>query len=301
MIWSSSVRGSQSDPLILDLIEMDRGVVAVDVEAEIGGRQASDRGHDGIGGHDLVTLGDDQPHPRIQQGLLREQDIEGRALADLGLLADAFERDFRGLDRRPRRLDHRPRGLELSPRRDHRGPHLVAPQIGLKPGPAEGLLGLAHPRIGLAPVRIDRDADLPADRGIELTPARKSLLGEGLVDAGHDIDGRIELAFDQLDLELRRVDRMQGGLDARMLVEREADGLGQGARQQRLDGARRLQLGRLDADHLTIGRDARLQIRLRPKIVRAPRRELGLRLRDVGSPRRRRSDRGSAATAARAP
>ena len=54
-------------------------------------------------------------------------------------------------------------------------------------------------------------------------------------------------------------------------------------RQQTLDGAGRLEPGRIDADHLVVLGDARLEIRLGGEIIGARRGEARSRLRDVGA------------------
>jgi len=63
-------------------------------EMKVRSRQSANRGHDRIGGNNAIALRGDQVNPGIQQNLLIEQNIEGRALAHLRLLPDAIERDL---------------------------------------------------------------------------------------------------------------------------------------------------------------------------------------------------------------
>ena len=68
----------------------------------------------------------------MSKRLLRVEDVERRALADLGFLAHAGERHFRRLDLRLRRAQDAERILVRAPGRDHGGAHLVALQVGLQ-------------------------------------------------------------------------------------------------------------------------------------------------------------------------
>lgn len=60
-----SVRGAKADPLVLDLIEMDGGIVLNGSEIEVLGGQPADRRHHGIGGNDPVALGGHQTDPGV--------------------------------------------------------------------------------------------------------------------------------------------------------------------------------------------------------------------------------------------
>ena len=88
------VRRSQPDPLVLDLLVVDLGIVLVDLQAEHACRQLADRRQQRIGRDDAVALCGDQQHTRVEQRLLRVEHVEGGALADLRLLAHAVEGDL---------------------------------------------------------------------------------------------------------------------------------------------------------------------------------------------------------------
>ena len=120
-------------------------------------RQPPDSRQQAVGIDDLVVLRGDELDPRVEQRLLRVEDVERGALADLGLLAHAGERDFRRFDLRLRGAQDAARILIRAPGRDHRGADLVALQVGLQLLLAELFLGLARRRVVSAAV-VDRDA-----------------------------------------------------------------------------------------------------------------------------------------------
>ena len=97
--------------------------------------------------HHPVALGSHQRDPRIDQFLLRIEDVERGALADARFLAHAVERDLGGLDLGLRRLDIGLGGIELAPGLHHRLPHLVARGVEIEPPLPERLLGLPDQRI----------------------------------------------------------------------------------------------------------------------------------------------------------
>ena len=68
---SPPVRRAQSEPFILDLIEVDGGIVWADREAELRRRQAADRRQQSVGSDDLVALRGDQLDPRAQEASVR--------------------------------------------------------------------------------------------------------------------------------------------------------------------------------------------------------------------------------------
>ena len=58
-------------------------------------RKAADRRQHGIGGDDPVMLRRHQCNPRIDEGLLRIEHVERRALTHAGFFPHAIERNFR--------------------------------------------------------------------------------------------------------------------------------------------------------------------------------------------------------------
>src|SRR4030095_5585210 len=101
-----------------------------------------------------------QRDARVDQLLLRVEDVERGALADAGFLAYAVERDLRRGHLRLRGLDLRLRGLELTPRLHDGGARLVAGGVEIDPPLAEIFLVLPNQRV-FATALIDRNGDLP--------------------------------------------------------------------------------------------------------------------------------------------
>src|SRR5215207_2817715 len=96
---------------------MFAGVVLGDVEADSSGREPAHRLYHREGVHDSVALGGDEVDAGGQEFLLRVENVEGCALADPRLLANAAEGDLGGLHLRLRRLNLGARGLKLAPGR----------------------------------------------------------------------------------------------------------------------------------------------------------------------------------------
>ena len=112
---------------------------------------------------DAIALRGDERDAGVQQRLLRGQHVEGGALADLGFLADAVERDFRRGHGRLAGNELRLGGLELAPGRHDRGAHLIACQIGLQARLPELLLRLPDRRVFRAAL-VDRHVELAGER-----------------------------------------------------------------------------------------------------------------------------------------
>ena len=111
----ATVRRAHAGPAVAHLMIVHAGIVGRNVQSDDLGRQASDRGKQGVGSDHPVTLGADQRHACVDQFLLRVEDVERGALADTRLFAHAVERNFRRLHLRLRRIDIGLRCLELAP------------------------------------------------------------------------------------------------------------------------------------------------------------------------------------------
>ena len=98
----------------------------------------------------------DERDARVDQRLLRVQHVERGALAGLGFLAHAVQRDFRCRHLRLRRLHLRLAGDQLSPRRDDVGAGLVAGLFENQALLRQRFLRLADQRVFGAAL-IDRD------------------------------------------------------------------------------------------------------------------------------------------------
>lgn len=130
------------DPLVLDLIEMDRRVVFDDVQSQIARGKPTDRRQRRVGGDNSVSLRNHQIDARIEQRLLRVQHVESCALTDFRLLANAQQGDFGGFHGRLIGDDRRFRGLQLGEAGNDADANIVALQIGGKTRLAQLLLGL---------------------------------------------------------------------------------------------------------------------------------------------------------------
>ena len=89
------VRDPDASPDIAHLLVMHHGIVDLDPKPEHLGREAPYGGEQGIRRHDTIALRRHQGNPRIDQGLLGIEHVEGGTLADAGFLAHAIERNFR--------------------------------------------------------------------------------------------------------------------------------------------------------------------------------------------------------------
>jgi len=127
--------------------------------------QPADARQQRIRRHHPVALGSNQRHPRIHKILLRGEDVEGRALADAGLLAHAVERDLGGLHLRLGRRDIGLGRIELAPGLHHGLAHGIARGIEVDALLPERFLGLADQRIFRAAL-VDRHAELAEHRSV---------------------------------------------------------------------------------------------------------------------------------------
>src|SRR6201999_1406817 len=121
---SPTVGRAETNPLVLDLVEVDARVIFGDGEAQGPDRQAPNRREQVVGIDDLVVLRDDELDARIQQGLLLIEDVEGRALPDLGFFADTGKRDLCGFHLGLSGSQDAERILIRAPGGDHRGAYV---------------------------------------------------------------------------------------------------------------------------------------------------------------------------------
>ena len=89
------VRDPDASPDIAHLLVMHHGIVDLDAKPEHLGGEAPYGGEQGIRRHDTIALRRHQGNPRIDQGLLGIEHVEGGTLADAGFFAHAIERNFR--------------------------------------------------------------------------------------------------------------------------------------------------------------------------------------------------------------
>ena len=100
---SASVGRAHADPGVANLLVMHHGIVERDHDAELGQVQLAHGSEQGVGGDHPVVLSGHQRGARLDESLLRSENVERGALTDPGLFAYAVERDLGGSDLSSRR------------------------------------------------------------------------------------------------------------------------------------------------------------------------------------------------------
>src|SRR4051794_3252251 len=87
---SLPIRSAQADPLVAHLLVVDARLIFGHRQLEPLGREPANRGQYGIGSYHAVALCCDQRNPGTQELLLRVEHVQGCALPNLCLFANAI-------------------------------------------------------------------------------------------------------------------------------------------------------------------------------------------------------------------
>jgi len=121
-----AVRCANTEPAVAHLMVVHAGIVDGGRQTKHLRREPSNRRQHRIGCHDSIVLGRHQRNARIDQRLLRVEDVERGSLTCLGLFPNAVQRDFGCRDLRLGGCDLGLAGHQLAPGGDGVGTGLVA-------------------------------------------------------------------------------------------------------------------------------------------------------------------------------
>ena len=163
---SAAVRRANADPAVAHLMIVHARIVDRRGQVHHLRRQASHRVQDRIGRNHAIVLRGDERDARVDQRLLRIQDVERRPLSGLGFLAHAVQRDFRRLHLCLGGRDLRLAGNQLPPCRDDVGAGLIPRLFENEALLRQRFLGLTDQRL-FAATLIDRHLKLRSRRRAE--------------------------------------------------------------------------------------------------------------------------------------